>query len=65
MRRAGEVVRRRELWDHLYEFDSETASNVIEVMIYSLRRKLGPDADLIKTRRGQGYLIDRDEPREP
>lgn len=62
VRRAGEVVSRRELWDHLYEFDSETASNVIEVMIYSLRRKLGPDADLIKTRRGQGYLIDRDEP---
>lgn len=62
VRRAGEVVSRRELWDHLYEFDSETASNVIEVMIYSLRRKLGPGADLIKTRRGQGYLIDRDEP---
>jgi two-component system OmpR family response regulator len=60
VRRSGEVVSRRELWDHLYEFDSETASNVIEVMIYSLRRKLGPDTDLIKTRRGQGYLIDRD-----
>ena len=59
MRRAGEVVSRRELWEHLYEFDSETASNVIEVMIYSLRRKLGPDADVIKTRRGQGYLIDQ------
>jgi two-component system OmpR family response regulator len=62
VRRAGEVVSRRELWDHLYEFDSETASNVIEVMICSMRRKLGADADLIKTRRGQGYLIDRDVP---
>jgi DNA-binding response OmpR family regulator len=62
VRRAGEVVSRRELWDHLYEFDSETASNVIEVMICSLRRKLGPDTDLIKTRRGQGYLIDREAP---
>ena len=60
VRRAGEVVSRRELWEHLYEFDSETASNVIEVMIYSLRRKLGDGADLIKTRRGQGYVIDRD-----
>lgn len=62
VRRAGEVVSRRELWDHLYEFDSDTASNVIEVMIYSLRRKLGDGADLIKTRRGQGYVIDRDAP---
>ena len=62
VRRAGEVVGRRELWEHLYEFDSETASNVIEVMICSLRRKLGPGASLIKTRRGQGYLVSREEP---
>jgi len=58
-RRAGDVVSRKELWEHLYEFDSTTESNVIEVMIYSLRRKLGAGADLIKTRRGQGYLLDR------
>jgi DNA-binding response OmpR family regulator len=60
-RRSGKVVSRQELWDHLYEVDSETASNVIEVMICSLRRKLGPDADLIKTRRGQGYVLAQDE----
>ncbi|HKH48742.1 MAG TPA: response regulator transcription factor [Thermoanaerobaculia bacterium] len=60
-RRSGKVVSRQELWDHLYELDSETASNVIEVMICSLRRKLGPDADLIKTRRGQGYVLAQGE----
>jgi len=60
--RAGEVVSRLELWEHLYELDSETASNVIDVMICSLRRKLGPGADLIKTRRGQGYVVDRAQP---
>jgi DNA-binding response OmpR family regulator len=59
VRRAGEVVSRREMWEHLYEFDSVTASNVIEVMVCSLRRKLGPGGDLIKTRRGKGYFIDR------
>ncbi|HYU33024.1 MAG TPA: response regulator transcription factor [Thermoanaerobaculia bacterium] len=61
VRRAGDVVGREELWEHLYEFDSATASNVIEVMVYSLRRKLGPGADLIKTRRGQGYIVHQEE----
>jgi DNA-binding response OmpR family regulator len=61
VRRAGEVVSRLELWEHLYELDSETASNVIDVMICSLRRKLVPGADLITTRRGQGYVVERAE----
>ena len=59
--RAGEVVSRGELWERLYEFDSEAASNVVDVLVYSLRKKLDPDdpQSLIKTRRGQGYLIER------
>jgi DNA-binding response OmpR family regulator len=58
--RAGEVVSRRELWERLYEFDSEAVSNVVDVLIYSLRKKLNPDdpQSLVKTRRGQGYVID-------
>jgi DNA-binding response OmpR family regulator len=60
MLRAGEVLGRRELWERLYDFDSETASNVVDVLVYSLRKKLDPDdpQGLIKTRRGQGYLIE-------
>ncbi|MFY9822426.1 MAG: response regulator transcription factor [Thermoanaerobaculia bacterium] len=58
--RAGEVVSRRELWERLYEFDSEAASNVVDVLVYSLRKKLDPQEpqSVIKTRRGLGYLVD-------
>jgi DNA-binding response OmpR family regulator len=65
MLRAGEVLGRRELWERLYDFDSETGSNVVDVLVYSLRKKLDPDdpQSVIKTRRGQGYLIEK-EPNE-
>ncbi len=69
MLRAGEVLSRRELWERLYDFDSETGSNVVDVLVYSLRKKLDPDdpQSLIKTRRGQGYLIESEpvEGQEP
>ena len=62
--RAGEVVSRQALWDHLYTFDSEAASNVVDVLIYSLRKKLDPQdpQSVVKTRRGLGYLIDASPP---
>jgi DNA-binding response OmpR family regulator len=58
--RAGEVVSRQVLWEHLYSFDANAASNVVDVMVCSLRRKLDPRSPqgLIKTRRGEGYVID-------
>jgi DNA-binding response OmpR family regulator len=64
MLRAGEVVSRRDLWEHLYAFDCESASNVVDVLVYSLRKKLGPQGshDFIRTRRGEGYMIDAGEP---
>lgn len=52
----GRVVSRTELLDHLYADADETASNVLDVYVASLRRKLG--ADIIHTRRGHGYIID-------
>ena len=57
--KQGQVVSRRELWDGLYEFESEAESNVLDVMIYALRRKLGEAGltQLIRTRRGEGYLV--------
>jgi two-component system OmpR family response regulator len=62
--RAGEVVSRRELWEHLYEFDSEAASNVVDVLVCSIRRKLGRREpwSLIQTRRGQGYFLEKNGP---
>ena len=57
--RTGEVVSRTEIWEHLYEFESSTTSNVVDVFIKRLRDKLGPH--LIHTRRGQGYVLSVEE----
>ena len=58
-RRAGETVSRAEIWEHLYDFDSQTVSNVVDVYIASLRRKLDRPGEksLIQTRRGLGYVL--------
>ena len=57
--RAGQVVSRSELWAHLYEFAQECTSNVIDVYVGYLRRKLEGDGrpKLIHTRRGHGYCL--------
>jgi|SRR5579863_611655 len=57
--RAGAVVPKAELLEHLYDFNWERFSNVIEVYISGLRRKLdaNSDAKLIHTLRGQGYML--------
>jgi len=56
--RPGAVVSKTELLEHLYDFNWERFSNVIEVYISGLRRKLeDPDAKLIHTLRGQGYML--------
>jgi DNA-binding response OmpR family regulator len=62
-RRAGQVVSRTQIWDHLYEFDSEATSNVVDVYIGYLRKKLdSPDRpSLIRTYRGRGYSLEARE----
>lgn len=57
--RAGEVVSRSEVWEHLYEFNSQAQSNVVDVYIGYLRKKLDRPglAPLIHTKRGQGYWL--------
>lgn len=56
-RRAGEVVSKQDLADYLYPHDDDRDSNVIEVLIGRLRRKLDPDGSTkpIETLRGRGY----------
>jgi two-component system, OmpR family, copper resistance phosphate regulon response regulator CusR len=57
--RAGQIVSKSEIAEHLYDFNNETFSNAIEVHISALRRKLdvGAEPVLIHTIRGQGYVI--------
>jgi len=57
MVRAGQVISKAELTDRLYDQDFERDSNVIEVFIGRLRKKMDPDNCLkpIETLRGRGY----------
>ena len=59
MMRAGEVISKAELTERLYEQDFERDSNVIEVFIGRLRRKLDPHGSRqpIETLRGRGYRL--------
>jgi two-component system copper resistance phosphate regulon response regulator CusR len=60
--RAGTVVSRTEIWEHVYSFVDESTSNVIEAALMRLRTKLSPEGEpqLIHTRRGFGYLMAQD-----
>ena len=57
MLRAGDVISKAELTERLYDQDFERDSNVIEVLVGRLRRKLDPEDRLkpIETLRGRGY----------
>ncbi|WP_123600877.1 response regulator transcription factor [Micromonospora sp. Llam0] len=55
MRRAGEVVSKIELLDHVWEASVDTAPNAVEVYIGYLRRKIGRDR--LETVRGAGYRL--------
>jgi len=55
----GEVVTKTTLSEHIYEEDADRDSNVIEVFMGRLRRKIDPDGELkpIETLRGRGYRL--------
>lgn len=52
----GEVVTRTTLYEHLFDEDDSTLSNLLDVHVSNVRKKLG--ADFITTRRGHGYSIE-------
>ncbi|MCE5326927.1 MAG: response regulator transcription factor [Planctomycetaceae bacterium] len=58
--RTGQVVSKTDILEHLYDFDAERFSNVIEVYICSLRKHFG--SEIIRTLRGQGYVLEGAKP---
>jgi len=52
----GEVITRTALYEHLFDESDDTLSNLLDVHVFSIRKKLGHN--LIITRRGQGYCIE-------
>ena len=53
--RRGKIVARSDLFEHLHDEADTPISNLVDVHIFYLRKKLG--ADFIVTHRGQGYSI--------
>ncbi len=58
-RKSGELVTRGDIWKNLYAMDSSTSSNVVDVYIGYLRKKLDVPGKppLIHTRRGSGFIL--------
>jgi DNA-binding response OmpR family regulator len=57
--RAGQIVSRSDIWEHVYEFNSSASSNVVDVYIGYLRSKIEQlnKPRLIHTVRGRGYVL--------
>jgi len=62
--RAGRVVSKEQIVNHLYGWGDEVGDNAIEVYVYRLRRKLEPLGCEIRTVRGMGYLMERGDAAE-
>lgn len=57
--RAGQMVSRSDIWEHVYEFNSSAYSNVVDVYIGYLRKKIerSGKSSMIRTVRGRGYIL--------
>ena len=60
IRHAGQVLSREQLLSHVWGYDYDPGSNVVDVYVGYLRRKLG--ADVIETVRGMGYMLRAEQP---
>lgn len=52
----GRLITRTQIYEHLFDENDDSLSNLVEVHVSNIRKKLGKD--FITTRRGQGYVID-------
>jgi two-component system copper resistance phosphate regulon response regulator CusR len=61
-RRAGRVITRGDIAEHVWDSSYDPQSNVIDVYVRRLRAKLAPTSchDVIRTRRGAGYVLSAD-----
>ena len=59
LQRAGRLVSKEQLVDHLCEWGDEVSNNAIEVYVHRLRKKLEPSGVRIATVRGLGYCLER------
>ena len=62
LRRAGDVVSKREILDHVWDYDFEGDPNIVEVYVRRLREKIDRPFDraAIETLRGAGYRLRSD-----
>jgi len=58
--RAGEIVSRQDIWNHVYHEYGECSTNAVDVYVGYLRKKTNPTnkEPLIHTRRGQGFFLE-------
>jgi len=59
LRHQGQVLSRAQILDHVWQYDRDFASNVVDIYIHYLRNKIdkGFDKQLIHTIRGVGYTL--------
>ncbi len=58
LQRAGRVVSKEQLIEHMYGWEEEVSHNAIEVNVHRLRKKLEPEGVTIRAVRGLGYLLE-------
>ena len=51
----GKLVTRTAIYEHIYDENDSSLSNVVDVYVSNIRKKLGPD--FVETRRGHGYVV--------
>jgi DNA-binding response OmpR family regulator len=57
LQHRGRVLSRRELKEAVWDFSFDAQTKVVDLYVHYLRRKLGPDGDIIRTVRGVGYAV--------
>lgn len=57
MLNRGAILSREQIGESIWDFSDEASSNVIDVLIKNIRKKLGEHGDIIETKRGLGYVV--------
>lgn len=64
MMRSGRVVSKDQLTEKLYGWDEDVGTNAIEVCVHRLRKKIEPSGIVIRTIRGLGYLMEKNQDKD-